>query len=271
MEKRPDIRAEMLKAWRLSTAPARAMPTWVLAGAPKCGTSTLYDYLVNHPDCRRGFRKEPTNFLHYPGSRLRSAMNFPLQLGRSFSVGDASVEYFCHPDGPRNVHAVLPRARLIFLLRNPVDRAWSDFRMFQKDGREREAFEAVIPRAIAWLQDSGLAPLIDAASRQAFHPVRYVQSGLYAHVIERWLEFFPREQCLFLFSEDFFRDPVEAVRKAFRHIGLRDTPVSPLPVARDGGGVGTMMPPETMKLLTEFYAPDDARLATLLGCKIPWR
>jgi hypothetical protein len=271
MEKRPDIQSEVLKAWRLATAPLRAMPTWVLAGAPKCGTSTLYDYLVDHPDCKRGFRKEPTNFLHYPGSRLRSAMNFPLRLGRSFSVGDASVEYFSHPDGPRNIHAVLPQARLIFLLRNPAERAWSDFRMFQKDGREHESFEAVVPRAVAWLRDPALAPLIDAASRQAFHPVRYVQAGLYARTIERWLEFFPREQCLFLFSEDFFLHPVDVVQSAFQHVGLRDNPVTLLPVARDGGGSASKMPDSMRQLLTGFYAPEDARLATLLGRNIPWR
>ncbi|MGC1481848.1 MAG: hypothetical protein WA771_15220, partial [Chthoniobacterales bacterium] len=65
----------------MGTAPFRAMPSFVIVGAPKCGTSSLYDDLVSHPEVRRGARKEPTNFLHYPGSRLRAAMNYPVRLG----------------------------------------------------------------------------------------------------------------------------------------------------------------------------------------------
>lgn len=271
MEKRPDIRAELVKAWRLATAPLRAMPSWVLAGAPKCGTSTLYDYLVDHPDGRRGYRKEPTNFLHYPGSRLRSAMNFPMRLGGPMLVGDASVEYFSHPDGPANVHAVIPHARLIFILRDPVERAWSDFRMFQKDGREKESFDVVVRRAVSWLSDPTLDPLVQAASRQAFNPVRYVQCGLYARCIERWLNFFSRDQCLFLMSEEFFHDPVGVAQLARQHVGLRDVPVDRLPIARDGGMSDARISQEVRDQLRKFYQPEDDRLEQLLGRQLPWK
>lgn len=270
MEKRPDIRAEIEKAWRLATAPLRAMPSWVLVGAPKCGTSTLYDYLVDHPKCRRGARKEPTNFLHYPGSRLRAAMNYPLRTGGEFCVGDGSVEYFAHPDGPRYVHDVLPDARLIFIFRNPADRAWSDYRMFRKDGREREDFDVVVRRAAAWIRDPDMTPLVDAAAREAFNPVRYLRCGMYARGVARWLEFFPREQCLFLMSEEFFKNPVEVAQTARRHVGLEEAPVHQLPIARDGGGGGGM-PLATREFLMEFFAPEDAQLMQLLKRSLPWR
>jgi len=269
MEKRPDLSAEIHKAWRLATAPWRAMPSWVLVGAPKCGTSTLYDYLVDHPDCRRGIRKEPTNFLHYPGSRLRSAMNFPIRYPGKFLVGDGSVEYFTHPDGPQNLHAVIPDARLIFVFRDPVERAWSDFRMFRKDGREREDFDVVVRRATAWVADPTLAPLIEAAAKQAYNPVRYVLCGMYARYLERWLEVFPREQCLFLMSEEFFADPVGTALIARKHVGLSEAPIRTLSIARDGGRRDDM-PPSARECLSAFYTAENERLAFLLGRKLPW-
>ncbi len=270
MIRKPDLRAEVDKAWRLATAPFRAMPSWVLAGAPKCGTSTLFDYLVDHPKCRRGAWKEPTNFLHFPGSRFRSAMNFPLRLGQNFSVGDASVEYFAHPDGARNVHDVIPDARVIFIFRDPVERAWSDFCMFKKAGQETEEFDVVVERAVSWIRDPSLAPLIDSAMRQAFNPARYVVCGMYARCLERWLEVFSREQCLFLMSEEFFADPLTVAAMARRHVGLSDAPIRELPIARERKNP-TPMPASARAMLAEFFAPEDERLAKLLGRELPWR
>lgn len=268
MAKAPCIRTELEKAWRLATAPIRLMPTWVLAGAPKCGTSTLYDYLVDDPGAARGARKEPTNFIHYPGSRLRSSMNFPIRLGRRRIVGDGSVEYFAHPDGPRNVREVLPDARLIFILRDPVKRAWSDFRMFQKDGRERGEFLQCVKAAAGWLNDPELQPLVDAASRQAVNPIRYLLCGMYARCLERWFAEFPREQCLILTSEEFFDDPLAVAAAARRHVGIPEPPTRLLAVARDGGRVS--VPGDAEAFLQKFFAPENERLSQLLGRELPW-
>ncbi len=224
------IQEEILKAWRLGTAPLRAMPSFVIAGAPKCGTSSLYDDLVGHPGVRRGARKEPTNFLHYPGSRLRAAMNYPVRFGTGgFVVGDGSVEYFGHPDGPRNVREVLPGARVIFLLRDPVRRAWSDYWMFREFGTEREEFEPVVDRAMAWLQRDGLEPLVESVERVNWNPLRYVLTGMYARALERWLDVWPREQCLFLLSEEFSANRDRVLAEVQRHVGLpvRDLPERP--------------------------------------------
>ncbi len=262
------MQEEIAKAWRLGTAPLRALPSFVIAGAPKCGTSTLYDYLAGHPGVRRGARKEPTNFLHYPGSRLRSAMNFPLRTG-GFAVGDASVEYFSHPDGPGNVRAVVPEARLVFLLRDPVRRAWSDYWMFRNFGTETGVFDEVVERAIDWLSDDRLVPLIDSVERVNRNPVRYVAIGMYARILERWLAVWPREQCLFVLSEDFFARTEEVLAEVQRYLGLEVRELPPVAVARDGK-IAEVMRPETERRLREFYAAHDSRLAALLGRDLPW-
>lgn len=270
MTRPPDLRFELEKAWRLATSPWRALPEFVIAGAPKCGTSTLYDILTEHPRVRRGARKEPTNFVHYPGSRLRAKMNYPIRWpGADFLVGDGSVEYFANPEAPRNVHAVLPRARVIFLFRDPVKRAWSDYQMFARFGSDRGDFSANVRAAMRWLNEPAVLPLVDAAARHAWHPARYVLCGWYARAVERWLEVFPRERCLFLVSEEFFADPVAAAARVLGHLGLPEVTLTPRPPARDGGYTD-WMPAETEAELRAFFQPRNADLAALLGRELPW-
>lgn len=268
--KAPDLRFEIDKAWRLATAPLRALPSFVIAGAPKCGTSTLYDYLTQLPHVRRGARKEPTNFVHYPGSRLRAAMNYPIRLpGQNFIVGDGSVEYFANPHAPASVRDIVPEARLIFLLRDPVCRAWSDYQMFRKFGSDTADFSASARAAMKWLDDPSVLPLVDAAACRAHHPARYLLCGWYARALERWFGVFPREQCLVLISEELFTDPLLTMPEVFRHLGLDGLEAPSLPRARDGGYAGNM-PPETERELREFFAPRNRALADLLGRKLPW-
>jgi hypothetical protein len=270
MTKSPDLRFEIEKAWRLLTSPLRALPSFVIPGAPKCGTSTLYDYLAAHPQMRRGARKEPTNFVHYPGSRLRAAMNFPIRLpGQRFHVCDGSVEYFTHPEAPRLVRDVLPDARLVFLFRDPVKRAWSDYQMFAKFGSDRTDFATTTRAAMRWLDDPAVLPLADAAARQAWHPARYVLAGWYVRAVERWLEVFPRERCLFLISEEFYANPLATMAGVFRHLGLADAKVPLLSAARDGG-YSENMPADVEAELRAFFAPRNRDLAELLGRELPW-
>jgi hypothetical protein len=261
---------EIEKAWRLATAPVRALPSFVIAGAPKCGTSTLYDTLTTLPGVRRGRRKEPTNFVHYPGSWMRSAMNYPVRFPwQRFIVGDGSVEYFVHPEAPRNVREILPDARLIFLLRDPVSRAWSDYQMLHKAGSDDADFTASVRAAMRWLDDSSVLPLADAAACRARFPARYVLCGWYARALERWFEEFPREQCLVLISEEFFANADDGMRLVLRHVGVACECIPSLPKSRDGG-YGERMPAEIERELRAFFAPRNRDLAAMLGRDLPW-
>jgi len=264
----PDFKREICKAWRLVTAPLRPLPDFLIPGAPKCGTSSLFDLITLHPEARRGWRKEPTNFIHYPTSSLRARMNQPLRFGR-FLCGDGSVEYFFHPDAPANAASVVPDAKLIFLLRDPVDRAWSEYRMFHKSGYEDGEFTAVVSKAVEWLSRTDLLPLIESCSRNSHNPVRYVRCGMYEEFLLRWAASFPRERVLVLFSEDLFSKPEAVAKQVYDYLGLQPFRPEAFPHARDGGNRNP--PPEdAMIVLRKFYRPYNQRLREFLGRNLPW-
>ncbi len=268
MKTPPNLLAEAEKAWRLGTAPFRKKPDFLIPGAPKSGTSSLYDLIAMHPEVCRGHRKEPTNFIHYPTSELRSRMNQPFSFGR-FLCGEGSVEYFFHPDAPANAAAIVPNAKVIFLLREPVARAWSEYRMFVRSGHEQEEFALVVSRAIGWLSDSNASALCESACRNSFNPVRYVRCGMYAELLARWWRAFPKEQTLVLFSEDFFADSAKTADRIYRFLGLPECNPEKSFHARDSGD-RTPPPPEAVSELRAFYAPHNEQLRNLPGISLPW-
>lgn len=266
---RPDYRAELNKVWRLATAFWRPLPGFVIAGAPKCGTSSLYDLIALHPEVRRAARKEPTNFLHYPGSAMRARMHQPLFGGR-FLCGEGSVEYFAHPEGPERVAEVVPRAKLLFLLRDPVERAWSDYRMFVRSGQETEDFPTVVDRAVRWLGDPDLTELCAAAARNSFSPLRYVLNGMYGKLLGRWEAVFGREQMLVLEAEELFANGADVARRVYEFLELPDYEPGETPHARNSGESGSAVPVEAERTLREFYAPEVEAVRGWLGREPGW-
>ena len=259
---------ELTRAWRLASSPLRKLPDFIIAGAPKCGTSSLYDLIALHPDVRRGWRKEPTNFIHYPVSSIWSRMNQPFAVG-SFLCGEGSVEYFSHPEAPFSAATVVPQAKVLLLLRDPVVRAWSEYRMFVKSGHEKEDFGLVVRRAMRWLSDPDARPLCEAASRTSFNPVRYVRCGMYSELIARWLEAFSQDQVLISFAEDLFERPQEVVRSVYSFLGLPAHAPASFPHARDSGN-RSLPPADVVDEMRAFYAPYDEKLREFLGRSLSW-
>ncbi len=267
----PNIKLELQKAWRLGTSFFRARPDFLLPGAPKCATSSLYDWLSLHPMVRRASRKEPANFIHYPTSELRSRMHFPPRIPWSspFITGEASVEYFSHPHAAKHIRDIFPQVRLLFMLRDPVQRAWSDYCMFIHSNVETEDFNLVIERSVRWFADPDTKPLVSSALKNTFSPVRYLANGLYAEVLSRWFQYFSPKQCLIVFQEDLLARPEFVQAQVLRHLQLPLTYSSPFPYARKGCSQETMRP-ETRALLKHFYREPNERLEDLLHMKLPW-
>src|SRR5687768_13237463 len=109
-------------AWRVETAHLRRLPDFLIIGAQRGGTTSLYRYLTEHPEIDPAVRKEIHFFSRHHEQGLDwYRAHFP-RRDESSLVGEASPNYLVHPDVPARVAAALPRVKLIALLRNPVDR-----------------------------------------------------------------------------------------------------------------------------------------------------
>jgi hypothetical protein len=165
---------------------------------------------------------------------------------------------------------VVPDARLIVLLRDPVERAWSHFRHEVAAGHETLDFVAAIraePERLAGTEDAvrtGSSPELAERHRR----FGYVARGRYAEQLSRWLAVFPRDQLLVLRAEDLFQDPAETWRATQEFLGL--------PYARhDSFAVhnaqpSRSLPPEAREELTELFRRPNEELVALLGPQLSW-
>ncbi len=253
-------------AWRRETDASRPLPDFLIIGAQRSGTSSLYKYLEQHPSVLASLRKE-TEYLsarwckgeawyraHFP-SRARRALETRLR-GRVPMSFEASPNYVFHPRAPARASGLLPDAKLVVLLRNPVERAFSHYQHEVRAGREPLSFEAALEREPDRLAGQEERVAADASFRSlAWERFSYVSRGHYADQLERWLQFYPRERILVVPSEELYADPATTYRGLLVFLGLPDW----VPAAFRNYSYGASAGPRSAS--SELSAPTRAWLA----------
>lgn len=205
----------------------RELPTFLIIGTQKGGTSSLFEYLLQHPRVQGSFIKEVQFFTgrHWVGRRGYKAF-FPRKRVDTQHIAEATPLYLFSPDAPPRIHAMLPQVKLIALLREPVERAYSNYMHNRRRGHETRTFEECIAADIASARISGGPGPCPGEDALAFRHRSYVRRGLYAQQLERWYGLFPRENIRIFKAEDFFADPAAVTEQAMRFLGLPDHPVN---------------------------------------------
>ena len=278
---------------RYTTRRARLLPYFLIIGAQRAGTTTLFTYLRQHPDIEPPRRADPTiawpKELHFFDENYWRGTDwyrafFPLAIarrtarlrGHELICGEATPYYLFHPAVPERVAATLPDVRLIVLLRNPVERAYSHYQHMRNTARENLSFEEAIeaePDRLAGLEEvlaQERLPITSGGQRPHHnHRHRaYVSRGLYADQLERWFAYFPREQFLVLRSEDFLARPAEGFAEVFAFLGVRPWRIAHYR-ARNIGSYAPISPDLRVRLEERFAEPN-ARLAEVLGQDFGW-
>lgn len=263
---------------RLLSAHRRVLPDYIIIGAAKSGTSSLFFALKNHPAVIPPVTKEIHFFDHNfaRGSRWYRA-HFPSTddrargaSGPGFATGEATPYYLAHPHAPERVAGTAPDARLIALLRDPVDRAYSHYHHQVRAKIEPFTFEDAIDAEEERVGDDLRRLHADPSHRgAAHHTYGYVSAGMYADQLERWFRFVPRERLLIMRSEDLYADPGTAFRRVVEHIGLPQWQPERF-VHRNEGDYGQDMRPETRKRLARIFAPHNRRLYAIIGRDLGW-
>ena len=170
-----------------------------------------------------------------------------------------------HRLAPERMAEVVPQARLIVLLRNPVDRAYSLYHHWARSGVENQRFEEVIEAERVWLLG-----ISEHAHRDDGDdvPFGYLSRSIYVDHLLRWSSFFDKDQMLVLKSEDFFENPQEPLRCILDFLKLPDWG----PDAWESGKKSRYerMDPATRQRLEEYFEPHNRRLYDFLGADFGW-
>ncbi|MET0201776.1 MAG: sulfotransferase domain-containing protein [Gaiellaceae bacterium] len=254
------------------TSPFRPLPDFLVLGAQKAGTTALYEYLRRHPQISGPSWKEVSFFdRHWARGESWYRGNFPnVARTRGKHVGEASPSYVFHPLAPRRVQEVVPEARLIVLVRNPVDRALSQYNHEVALGRERLPFEEALDAEEERLRGEQERMASDPRyfSREWWSHT-YKARGRYAEQLERWLAVFPREQLLVLPSDDLGSDPARAHAQVLEFLGASPQRLDSYPRVYEREY--EPMKPETREGLAAAFEEPNRRLYELLGRDLGWR
>jgi hypothetical protein len=268
-----------VRSYGQATVPLRPLPDFLIIGAQKAGTTALYAYLRWHPEITGPSFKEVSFFdRHYARGESWYRAHLPARprqwfiksrYGKWPRVGEASPSYLFHPLAPERVAAMVPDARLIAILRNPIDRALSHYHHEVALGREQLSFDEAIDREEERMEGE-LERMVREPSyfSHAWWNYTYLARGRYAEQLERWFAVFPREQLLVLFSEELRDQPNATYARTLDFLGAprRDLHSYPRIFEQDYAP----MNPATRARLDRYFAEPNRRLAALLGRDLPW-
>jgi len=262
----------------------RGLPGFVIVGAQKAGTRFLQEHLEGHPNIRfgkplgkkRGCWKL-RNEIHYFDRHHDRGLEWyrshflkaPLEVLRNEGIlfGEKTPCYLCEPKTPERMHRALPDVKLLVLLRNPVSRAYSQYRMTVRKAQEDRPFDEVVRRER------------DRAGRESSEDQdpagggidswgNCIARGIYAPQIERWFRYFPRESFKIIQSEKMFECPQRIHRKVLAFLELPAWEPEVFVNWKERGH--PPMPARIGRTLREFYRPYNQALYQLLGEDYHW-
>lgn len=275
LQPRHDDRRLRRDVWfnaRVATAGLRMVPSFLIVGAMKCGTSTLYHTLKRHPLVLPPLRKET----HYFTLGRRMGKNeawyrahFPLRhtARRGTVTFEATPGYMFDESVAPAIAAMLPDVRLIVLVRDPVERAISHYFHEVRMGRERLPIEEAMA-----LEDDRLAAArsADGSLSETYYHASYKKRGRYAEQIARLYAHIPEERVLVLGSHTLFERPTEAVATVTRFLGLPDLAIDEPPRRRNAGANRVEVSDELRAGLRPHFEPEREALHTLTGWWPDW-
>ncbi len=241
-------------------------PTFIIAGAPRSGTTYLYDLCAAHPEIymARPRAPEPKFFLvdeEYAKGLTYYHQRYFAQARGYRAIGEKSTNYLESPVVAQRIHRDLPHMKLVFILRDPVERAFSNYLWSRKNGLETLSFEEAL------LQEPEREASYEPRFRYA-RPFSYMSRGMYARLLTPYFQLFPSSQILILFFDDLVARPKELARRLFQFLGVSPQLPSSFDFSRRINAARRpqdVMDPRTEAFLRGVFFYPNRDLAALLG------
>ena len=264
-----------------------------IIGAQKCGTTSLHDYMNQHPFCTGALRKETLFFTKkYRGTvtleRLVGHFSFKkLMRNRGKCLFfESTPDNVYEEAAPGRIYKYNPKAKLIFLVREPVSRAISEYNMDCKyaivknlcvrEDPEREYFDYLRQPdkyPFEWFVKEEFRRMEETGSRlpSAFHYPDFIRHGLYSEQLERYLQYFSPEQILILESKSLKTDKRNTLSAIEDFLELPHHEWSEKDLVNSNIGVYTRQVPDECKLfLKKYFEPWNEKFFELIGRRMDW-
>ena len=244
-----------------------AHPNFIIIGTGKSGTTSLYNYLTQHPQVLPAIKKEIYFWSRYfdKGINWYLAHFPPIPQETKFLTGEATPTYINSWHTPERLFSIFPKIKLIVILRNPIDRAVSHYYHEVRLKMENKSLSEVI-----YAQLERLKKIPNSALEEAYwnHISYYVSYGVYVEFLKKWMTIFPREQFLILRSEEFYQEPETTMQKVFSFLDLPKHQLKDYQKLNSGSYPN--IPPSIYSTLSDYYQPYNQKLEEYLGMKFNW-
>ena len=258
------------------TGPLRVLPDFIIIGSMKCGTTSLYYDICEHP-CASPAAYDEIGFFD---SNFHLGLNwyrsmFPTKrriedIRRKEGVaitGEDTPFYFWNPVAAKRIQKLLPNIKLITILRNPIDRAYSEYQDVVSSESNSPSFETFIENEINTRRKD--SSLITEENFEIFNQKNsYLLKGIYVDQLKIWAGLFPKEQIFTLSTENLNSEPITALESVFQYLNLPDYKIKN--TQRQKQKKYVPMNSQTRKILIEFFKPHNERLFKFIGKKFDW-
>lgn len=268
------------RVWGSVTYRLRELPDFLVVGGQRCGTTSLFKTLAEHPAVVPPLMHKG---IHYFDMQYQRGMHwyrgqFPTRATRAVTsrraghraiTGESSPYYGFHPLGPPRIARDLPDVRVILLVRDPVERAFSAHKHETARGFESEPFERALDledERTAGERDRMIADPTYLSFSLQHHA--YTERGRYVLQWERLSDALGPDRVLVVDSHRLFSGAHDAMDEVLRFLGL--APVAGLTFGQHNARPSSPMPDPLRSRLEEHFAPYDQRLAEVLGGKPTW-
>lgn len=246
-------------------------PDFLIIGAQKAGTTSLYNCLKQHPAVSPARKKE----IHYFSQFYRKGLawyleHYPLRDDEQLS-GEASPFYLFHPQSARRIAEVYPHIKLIVMLRDPVERAISHYHQQHRRGHEKlpmlAAFEQE-PKRIGKAWEKLLRD--EQTSASLLQQCSYLKRGEYLSQLQRYEQYFPARQIHLIESRDFFNQPQDTLQLLYHFLEI-DPDFVPADLWPRKPGLYADTDPTILNYLHHYFKPHNEALFRHLGRTFPWK
>jgi tetratricopeptide (TPR) repeat protein len=246
--------------------PKQKSPNFIIAGASKGGTSSLYNYLSYHPQLLLSHKKELDFFWQNFASGINWYLaHFPtITDNDNWLTGEATPNYLRFPLVAQRIKTYCPQTKIIILLRNPVERTISWHYHKVNTGLTKGDLETAISQEIQQLETLSETELMAGGYRS----IDNIFSSLYYYQLKAWMEHLPREQFLILKSEDFYSNTAVIMKQVFDFLGIPNQQLKEY--AKVNVGSYQKAEPAIRQQLSEYFKSYNRQLEEFLDLEFNW-